>query len=117
VVIRKDSEMKENLKTMIMVVLIISITSIAVGYISSTNQSDDKITTVDSITKQEYIDAIKQKGGDGYVVCIYDRLIDKIGVKAVYKLDAQILADKANADKYITPELTEVMGQCASEKL
>lgn len=29
----------------------------------------------------------------------------------------EILADKANADKYITPELTEVMGQCASEKL
>lgn len=41
----------------------------------------------------------------------------KIGVKAVYKLDAQILADKANADKYITPELTEVMAQCANEKL
>lgn len=109
--------MKENLKTMIMVVLIISITSIAVGYISSTNQSDDKITTVDSLTKQEYLDAVRQKGGNEYEVCIYDKMIDKIGIKATYKLDAQVSADKANAEKYLTPELYQIMAQCANEKL
>ena len=117
VVIRKDNEMKNTLKAVLVAVLVFAFTNVAVRYIVDANRTNSKLTTVDSITKQEYIDAIKQKGGDGYEVCIYDRLIDKIGVKAVYKLDAQMAGDKANAEKYITPELTEVMGQCASEKL
>lgn len=109
--------MKEALKAVLIAVLVFGFTNIAVRYAINTNRQNNKITTADSITKQEYIDSIKQKGGNEYEVCIYDRLIDKIGVKAVYKLDAQVSADKANAEKYLTPELTEVMGQCAKEKL
>lgn len=109
--------MKEALKAVLIAVLVFGFTNIAVRYAINTNRQNNKITTADSITKQEYLDTVRQRGGGEYEVCVYDRLIDKIGVKAVYKLDAQVSADKANAEKYLTPELTEVMGQCASEKL
>ena len=117
VVIRKDNEMKNTLKAGLIAVLVFAFTNVAVRYIVDANRTNNKLTTIDSITKQEYLDAVRQKGGGEYEVCIYDKVIDKIGVKATYKLDAQVSVDKANADKYITPELTEVMGQCASEKL
>jgi len=117
VVIRKDNEMKNTLKAGLIAVLVFAFTNVAVRYIVDANRTNNKLTTIDSITKQEYLDAVRQKGGGEYEVCIYDKVIDKIGVKATYKLDAQVSADKANAEKYLTPELTEVMGQCASEKL
>lgn len=109
--------MKEALKAVLIAVLVFGFTNIAVRYVINTNRQNNKITTADSITKQEYLDTVRQRGGGEYEVCVYDRLIDKIGTKATYKLDTQMVADKANAEKYITPELSEVMTQCAKEKL
>ena len=62
--------MKNTLKAGLIAVLVFAFTNVAVRYIVDANRTNNKLTTIDSITKQEYLDAVRQKGGGEYEVCI-----------------------------------------------
>jgi len=70
--------------------------------------SEGKDISISDMTKEQYIQQVKDNGGDTYQVCIYNKLIDTYGVKETLKLDMRSAADENDVD----PRVYSIMQEC-----
>ncbi len=70
-------------------------------------QNVDKTTAGFEYTKQEYLDIVRDNGGDEAQVCAYSKMIDQYGTNEVLKMDLRVVADENDVDPRIYPALQE----------
>ena len=70
--------------------------------------SEGEDISISDMTKEQYIQQVKDNGGDAIEVCIYEKLIDDYGVKETLKMDMRSVTNSNDVD----PRVYSIMQEC-----
>lgn len=68
-----------------------------------------KDISISNMTKEQYLAQVKKNGGTQYEACVYNKLIDKYGVKETLKMDMRVAANENDVDSRLYSMANECM--------
>lgn len=113
---KKGIVMKDAVKKILVIgisLLLITVTgrvlSMAYTGYQVKRASEGKDISISNMTKEQYIQQVKDNGGADYEVCAYNKLIDKYGVKETMKMDMRAAANEKDIDQRLFEEVKECL--------